>query len=253
MLTAEHIRVRYDSRTVVEDVSFSLEAGQWLMLAGPNGAGKSTLVKALAQTIPYEGEFRLDGRSLRSLKPAERAKEMAVLSQHHSVQYAFTVEEIVRLGRYAYHQGLLSGRDQEGEAAVEEALEATGMTAFRRTSMLALSGGEMQRAFLAQVLAQRPRLLVLDEPASYLDLKYQQQLFELIGGWVRQPGRAVISVVHDLSAARKYGTDALLLSEGKCLSRGPAAEALSPAFLREAYGMDVEAWMKELLGIWAKN
>jgi len=253
MLTAEHIWVRYEGRAVVADLSFRLEAGQWLMVAGPNGAGKSSLVKALSQTVPYEGEFSYNGRSLRAMKPSERAREMGVLSQQHSAQYAYTVEEIVRLGRYAYGRGLFSGRDPEGEEAVEEALEVTGMKAFRHASMLSLSGGEMQRAFLAQVFAQRPRLLVLDEPASFLDLKYQQQLLELIGCWVREPGRAVISVVHDLSAARKYGTHALLLSGGKCLSQGPVAEALSPAFLQQAYGMDVEAWMKELYGQWVKD
>lgn len=251
MLTAERVSVRYGARTVVDGVSLTLREGQWLMLAGPNGAGKSTLIRAITQGVAYEGRIELLGRDVRAYRPVQLAQQVGVLAQQHSVGYAYTVEEIVRLGRYAYAQGFLSGRDREGEARVEEALRMTGMTALRSASVLTLSGGELQRAFLAQVFAQNPRLLILDEPANHLDLVYQKHIFSLIEQWLREPGRAVLSVVHDLSLALRYGTHAALLDGGRCVAQGKAREALAPEHLAQVYGMDVHGWMRELLGEWA--
>ena len=116
--------------------------------------------------------------------------------------------------------------------------------------MLTLSGGEMQRVFLAQVFAQNPQVLILDEPANHLDLKYQQHIFSLIQEWLKQPGRAVLSVVHDLSLARRYGTHAILLDHGKTVSQGTISDVMTPENLKQVYGMDVYAWMRDMLSQW---
>ena len=250
MLTAENVTVRYDRHTVVDKLSFRLEEGQWLMLIGPNGAGKSSLISAITQGVPYTGQIALEGRDVRTYKPAQLARRIGVLSQQHSVGYAYTVEEVVGLGRYAYSAGFLSGRDDEGSAKVEQALHITGMTALRHASMLTLSGGEMQRAFLAQVFAQDPSILILDEPANHLDLVYQKHIFSLIRDWLKTPGRAVLSVVHELSLARRYGNHAVLMHQGRCVARGPMDDVLTPDNLQAVYGMDVNQWMRELLGQW---
>ena len=250
MLQGEHITVRYGSFTVVEDLSFRLEEGQWLMLAGPNGAGKSTLIETIAQGVPYTGVIRWKDEDIRTLKPSELARKIGVLAQKNNVGYAYTVEEVVGLGRYAYKSGLFSGRDDDGKAEVEKALEITGLTDLRHASMLTLSGGEMQRVFLAQVFAQNPQVLILDEPANHLDLKYQQHIFSLIREWLKEPGRAVLSVVHDLSLARRYGTHAILLDHGKTVSQGLISDVMTPENLQQVYGMDVYAWMREMLSQW---
>ena len=250
MLTVDNVTVRYDRHTVVENLSFRLEEGQWLMLIGPNGAGKSSLIHAIAQGVPYTGRIAVEGRDVRACKPAQLAKRIGVLSQQHSVGYAYTVEEVVTLGRYAYSAGFLSGRDDEGPAKVEQALDITGMRGLRHASMLTLSGGEIQRAFLAQVFAQDPSILILDEPANHLDLVYQKHIFSLIRDWLKQPGRAVLSVVHDLSLARRYGSHAVLMHEGRCVARGLMNDVLTPDNLQAVYGMDVHQWMRELLGQW---
>ncbi len=250
MLKAEHISVRFGEQAVVNDLSFELEEGQWLMLAGPNGAGKSTLINAVAQSVPYSGSIELLGRPIRSYKPAQLAREIGVLSQHHHVGYAYTVEEIVSLGRYAHQKGFLNARDGDAEKYVENALELTGMEPFRHKSILTLSGGEVQRAFLAQVFAQNPRILILDEPANHLDLIYQKHIFSLIDEWRRQSGRAVVSVVHDLSLARRYGTHAVLMDQGKCVAQGKLQEVLTKQRLQQVYRMDVYAWMQEMLSQW---
>lgn len=250
MLEVRELTVRYGALTIVEGLSFRVKEGEWLMIVGPNGAGKSTALSAVAQAVPYTGEVLLDGKDAKRMKPAERARKMGVLMQKNFAGYAFTVEEVVRLGRYAYASGIFSGRDAEDAEAVEEALELTGLTAQRGQSVLTLSGGELQRTFLAQVLAQKPRLLLLDEPTNHLDLIYQKQVFELVGAWLQTPGRAVVSVVHDLSLAKAFGTRALLLDHGKTAAMGPVGEVLRPEKLDGVYNMDVSAWMRRMLGQW---
>ena len=250
MLKAERVTVCCDGQVIVDDLSFALEAGQWLMLVGPNGAGKSTLIRAIAQGVPYTGSITLDGRDIRAYKPAQLAQRIGVLSQQHSVGYAYSVEEVVSLGRYAHAAGFLSGGDAEGKARVEEALEMTGLAHLRRTSVLTLSGGELQRTFLAQVFAQNPQILILDEPANHLDLLYQKHIFSLIGEWLKTPGRAVMSVVHDLSLARRYGTHALLMDHGQSVAQGTIPETLTNENLQAVYGMDVFGWMREMYAQW---
>lgn len=251
MLKADNVTVRYETHVVVDRLSFEVREGQWLMLVGPNGAGKSTLIRAISQGVPYTGSIELNGRDIRTIRPAQLARAVGVLAQHNGAGYAYTVEEVVGLGRYAHRTGFLSGRDDEGERRVEEALALTGMTHLRHASVLALSGGELQRTFLAQVFAQNPQLLILDEPANHLDLNYQKHIFSLIGEWLRTPGRAVISVVHDLSLAKKYGTHALLMSGGRCVAEGSRDQVFTNENLSRVYGMDVQGWMKEMLSQWA--
>lgn len=253
MLRGEHITVSYGAHRVVDDFSFRMEEGQWLMLVGPNGAGKSTLIEAIAQGVPYTGSVLWGERDLRSVKPAELARRIGILAQRNHVGYAYTVEEVVGLGRYAHRGGFLTGQDGEGKAQVERALEMTGLQELRHASMLTLSGGETQRAFLAQVFAQNPQTLVLDEPANHLDLKFQQQMFSLIGEWLREPGRAVLSVVHDLSLARRFGTHALLMDQGRCIASGGIREVMTREHLQKAYGTDVHAWMREMLVQWQED
>ena len=250
MLEVRGLTVRYGAFTIVDGLSFHVREGEWLMIVGPNGAGKSTVLGAVTQAVPYTGIVLLDGENVKKMKPAQRARKMGVLMQKNFAGYAFTVEEVVRLGRYAYAPGVLSGHGAEDTEAVEEALKRTGLTAQRGQSVLTLSGGELQRTFLAQVLAQRPRLLLLDEPTNHLDLVYQKQVFELVGEWLRTPGRAVVSVVHDLSLAKAFGTRALLLDHGKTAATGPVGEVLCPEKLDGVYNMDVSAWMRKMLGQW---
>lgn len=250
MLKAEHVTVRYGEQTVVDDLSFQLKEGQWLMLAGPNGAGKSTLIHAVSQGVPYDGGIFLAGKDIRMYRPAQLAQKIGVLSQKNNVGYSYTVEEVVGMGRYAHSRGFLSARDEAGKERVENALALAGLTELRKSSVLTLSGGELQRTFLAQVFAQDPDILILDEPANHLDLVYQKHVFSLIREWLKQPGRAVLSVVHDLSLAKRYGTHGVLMHRGRCIAQGPLDEVLTPDILQNVYDMDVYAWMREMLGQW---
>ena len=246
-LTAEHVSVLRGRTEIVHDVSFSVSDGQWLMICGPNGAGKSTLLSAVSQELPYTGLVTLDGTDLRRMKPRPLARRMAMLRQLSDLAYAYTVEEVVAMGRYA-HRGLLQA-DNGGAEAVERALQAVQLQDKRRQNILTLSGGERQRMLLAQVLCQEPDVLLLDEPGNHLDLRFQQELFLLIDAWRREPGHAVVSVVHDLSLARKFGTHALLLSSGRG-TYGEISAILTPSALESAWQMDVVGWLRSLGNVW---
>jgi iron complex transport system ATP-binding protein len=250
MLEVENLTVRAGGVTIVEDVCLSLEPGDWLTLVGPNGAGKSTIINAISQCVPYTGRIKFEGRDIRRFKPAQLARRLGVLAQGNAVGYAFTAEEIVRLGRYAYNASLFSSGSDEDDEFVERALELTGMAAQRGQSALTLSGGELQRTFLAQVFAQNPNVLLLDEPTNHLDLMYQKQIFEMIEGWLREPQRAVLSVIHDLSLARAYGTKAILLDRGRIKSAGDMRYVFAPDNLNGVYAMNVYEWMRAVSNQW---
>ena len=251
MLQVKGLGVQAGGQKLIRDISFSLLAGDWLMLVGPNGAGKSTMLGAISQSLPYQGSVTFDDKDLARMKPRSRAACLGVLGQRHAVGYAFTVLEVVRLGRYAAQGSFFSRQgDPRGRQLIDEAIAMTGLEHLLDHSVLTLSGGELQRVFLAQLFVQDPRLLLLDEPANHLDLLYQQQLFSLLQTWLKTPGRALISVVHDLSLARKYGTKALLLHQGKMSALGEVRAALTPQTLQSVYQMDVFAWMRGLLSEW---
>ena len=253
MLSTEKLHVSYGEKAALRNISFSIQAGEWWTLAGPNGAGKTTLVNALTRGVKYTGKIFLDSRDILGYKSSEYARKVGILSQMNSILYAYTVREVAEMGRYAHREGFLRGKDPDGEAKVEEALMLTGLTDLQNRSILTLSGGETQRVFLAQVLAQDPEILILDEPANHLDLPFQQQFFGMVQQWLRTPGRSVITVLHDLGLARRYSTHALLLSGGTCVARGKTEDVLTPENLRRVYGMDVAGWMRDLLALWQEE
>lgn len=248
LLDVRDLSVRFGTLEIVRQATFSVEKGQWLMLAGPNGAGKSTLLSAIAQLLPYEGQMRAGGVLARSLTSAARARFMGLLRQDNTLGYAFTVEEIVRLGAYARQESWLDADIEE--TPVADALRQVGLYDQRGQSALTLSGGELQRAFIAQLLVQDPPLMLLDEPTSHLDLKFQADTLDLLGTWLKQGDRAIISVMHDLSLAARYGTHALLLNRGETVAVGAVGDVLSDPNLNRVYGMNVREFMTGLFGQW---
>lgn len=220
------------------------------MLLGPNGAGKSTSVFALAKTVPYNGVIELFGKDIQKYSNTEYAQKIGFLSQKNLVAYDFSVEEIVSMGRYAHAEGMFKTLSNEDKAKVDEALESCGLQDLRNRSVQELSGGEVQRTFLAQVLAQDPEVLVLDEPTNNLDLVYQDQIFSLLKKWIKEKKGTIISVVHDLALARYYGTSCVLLSNGKVVSAGEIKSVLSDKNLNEVYKMDIKKYLSKLYKNW---
>lgn len=253
ILNADHISVTIGGKRIVNDVSFTLEAGEKMMIVGPNGAGKTTLIRAVMQTAVHEGTATLNGRDLSTLHPAELARQVGVLTQTHYPQFDYTVHDVVAMGRYAHRSGLFEGFTGRDAQITAHALELTGLTALAEASIRRLSGGELQRVFLAQLFAQDPSVLVLDEPTNNLDLAYQIALFDLIDGWLKTGGKAVISVIHDLNMVYKYATKALLMKDGAVRAIGTPENVLSPENLQDVYAIDVAGWMRGLLRHWERG
>jgi iron complex transport system ATP-binding protein len=253
MLQVEDLCASYGRHVVFEGLTCTVEEGEWLMLCGPNGSGKSTFVGCVQGSVDHTGTIELMGKDVRTLRPAEMARLCGVLTQHHFVGLSFTVEEVVRLGRYAHRTGPSSARDASDSEHVARALELCGLSGLAGAPVTHLSGGELQRTFLAQLFAQDPALMILDEPTNHLDLVYQKQVFELVRDWLREGGHAVVSVVHDLTLARAFGTRALLLSDGRVRAQGTIEEVFRPSNLDAAYHMDVYAWMRGLYGPWCED
>ena len=253
LLKLEKVSVFYGTAAVLKDISFEAGKNEWLMLTGPNGAGKSTVINAVGGAVDYSGTIYIGDCDRKTLKPRDTAKMIGVLSQNHSIGYSFTVRDLVSLGRYPYRKGLLNARDVSDEEMVEKAICEVGLEDMSGRSLLTLSGGELQRAFIAQLFAQDPSVLLLDEPTNNLDLVYQKEIFDLLDEWVRRGDRAIVSVVHDIGLARAYGTKALLLNGGVTVAYGSTDEVFRPEIINESYKLDINDWMKKLYSFWTED
>ncbi len=224
---------------VIRGITLSLQEGEFLGLIGPNGCGKSTLIRAVSGVLPLsEGSVRLDGEPLSGLSRKEIARNIAVLPQDTSCPFPFSVREIVNMGRYP-HMARFQGMGPADEEIVEESLALTDTLALEGRRITALSGGERQRVMVARALAQRPRLLLLDEPTSHLDINHQVEVFDLLQQLNREHGLTLICVTHDLNYAAEYCDRLLLVSDGAACSCGPPEEVVTAEAIARVYGVDV--------------
>ena len=248
MLAVENLSCGYGKTEVIHDLSFQVKAGERLCILGPNGCGKTTLLRALAGVIPWQGSVEADGVSQRGLSPKQRAKKIALMSQFSRAAFDYTVYEAVMLGRYAHRSNSLFPSETAADReAVEDAMRRTGVWELREKLVTRLSGGQMQRVFLARTFAQEPRVILLDEPANHLDLRYQAELLESLRDWTADGKRCVAGVFHDIGLALAFADTALLLEEGRELGCGPVEE-LDEKLLNRLYGMDVRSYMREMYG-----
>ncbi len=250
LLTIEHLSCGYGKTEVIHDLSFQVQAGERLCILGPNGCGKTTLLRALAGVLVWQGRVEADGVLLNELSPKQRAKKIALMSQFSQSSFDYTVYEAVMLGRYAHQTGFLFSAETEADrAAVEEALCLADAWELREQPVTKLSGGQLQRVFLARVFAQSPQIILLDEPANHLDLRSQAELIESLRNWTAEGERCVLGVFHDISLALSFADTVLLMEQGRALAQGPVEE-LDLSLLDGLYGMDVRGYMKGLLGRW---
>src|SRR5690625_2644360 len=179
MLMVDHLYVRYDKEDIVKNCSFSLNRGEVLSIIGPNGSGKSTLLKAISGMIPYHaGDIYLQEKNLKQIKKKEIAQSMCMLSQKNTVPQDMTVIELVSYGRFP-HKKWFQSLNKEDHDIINWAIDKTHLSHYKDRKVASLSGGESQRAWIAMALAQRPRLLLLDEPTTYLDMSHQHEVIEL--------------------------------------------------------------------------
>jgi iron complex transport system ATP-binding protein len=230
---------RTASQPVLRGIDLRLDAGEMLAIIGPNGAGKSTLLRLVSGVLRASaGSASLLDRDLRTMRPREVARQVAVVPQEGPIPSGLVVREMVALGRTPYAR-LLLGPTAADREAVEWALAAAGVDELAGRFLDELSGGERQRVVLARALAQEPRLLLLDEPTANLDLHHQVAMLELVRGLTRERGIAVLAAVHDLQLAALYCDRVALMRGGRIVSEGPPEAVLTEALLLEAFGQRV--------------
>jgi iron complex transport system ATP-binding protein len=235
-LAARNLRLAYDKRVVVDDLSIDVPDGGFTIVVGPNACGKSTLLKALSRTIkPASGQVLLDGEPIDSYRSKAVARQLAMLPQSPLAPEAITVRDLVGRGRYP-HQGLLQQWSHEDELAVADALSSTGCADLSERYVAELSGGQRQRVWIAMILAQQTDLLLLDEPTTFLDIAHQYEVLELCAR-LHSDGRTLVAVLHDLNQAARYASNLVVMKEGRIVASGMPGDILTADLVESVFGL----------------
>jgi len=235
ILTLSNAGFRYGSSWAVRGVDLDVFPGEMLGMLGPNGSGKTTLLKLLdGMLLPHEGEVLVQGKSMVNLKRGDVAKVVAMVAQENFFRFSFSVLEVVLMGRFPHLGRLQFERDKDVRIAVN-ALRATHSLELSKRSIHELSGGEKQRVLLARALAQEPGVILLDEPTSFLDLKYKKEIFDLIAGLTQEKGLAVVVVSHDIDLVSQYCHRIVMLKQGSLHLAGTPDQVIGAASIEEVY------------------
>jgi iron complex transport system ATP-binding protein len=248
LLATAGLRFSYDGREVLSDTSIEVASGEIVGVLGPNGSGKSTLVKILSGVLDgYRGSATLENEEIRDIPRLRLARTLAVVPQEPLFGFPFTAMEIVLMGRHPH----LAGLTFESEADIELArasLSRCGVEELAARPIQELSSGERQRVVFARALAQQPRALLLDEPASFLDVRHQVEIYDIVRRLVSDEGCGVLTVMHDLNLAAEYCDRIYLLQDGRIEAEGPAAEVLTYANLKRVFQTEVYVDTNALTG-----
>jgi putative iron(III) dicitrate transport ATP-binding protein fecE len=232
-IQTDNIQVSFGSKPILQDISLAIQDKEFVGIIGPNGSGKSTFLKCLYRVLqPSGGKIFFDGTELSSLSHRDTALKMAVVAQHSTVNFDFSVLEMVLMGRSPY-KGLLDRDQLDDYEIARHALAQVGLSDFESRNFNTLSGGEQQRVILARALAQRTECLVLDEPTNHLDIKYQLELMTI----VKRLDATVVSAIHDLNLAAIYCDRIIGLKDGHIVCSGTPQDVLSSDTIRHIYGV----------------
>ena len=234
IIKAQNICVSINDKEIVHNLSLEIPEGKVTAIIGPNGCGKSTTLKALSRILPYKGSVTFKGSEMSALSQREFAKSLAILTQSPQAPSDLTVNDLVEMGRFP-HRGFLGRGGKDDKEHVEWALAQTGVTAMRNRLLNTLSGGERQRAWIAMALAQRPEVLLLDEPTTYLDICHQLEIMQLIGRLNQELGLTVVMVVHDLNHAIMYADHVVVVKAGQLVTSGAPREIITADLLAEVF------------------
>ena len=239
-LKTEKVTLGYEENVVIDGLTVEVPEGEITSVVGPNGCGKSTLLRSLARLMkPRGGSIYLDGDAISNLPTREVARRLGILPQNPAAPEGLTVRELAAQGRYP-HQSWLRQWSKDDERAVEKALVTTGVVELADRPLDTLSGGQRQRAWISMALAQETGTLLLDEPTTFLDLAHQLEVLELLDRLNREEGRTILMVLHDLNNAARYSHRVIALSRGEVFDAGPPEEVVTPALLREVFGVEAD-------------
>lgn len=251
MLEVKNIYCGYDGKDIIKNISFNVKNGENLCIVGPNGCGKSTLLKSIVNIIDYKGSIKIDNKESFLLSRVELAKKVGLMSQISQLYFPYTVYDTVSLGRYAYSTGPFSKLSYEDKQVIIDSMNKVGVYDLKDKMITELSGGQLQRVFLARIFAQDPDIILLDEPTNHLDFKNQIDLLENLNEWVKNNNKIVIGVLHDLNLVQYFADKVLMIKDGEEVSYGTPENVLKDKLLNDIYGIDIKNFMVNILQKWA--
>ena len=240
VLKTESLSLGFGGHIIIDTMDLVVEKGEIVSILGPNGSGKSTLLKGMARNLkPMGGAVYLNGRDIRNLSAKAIARILAVLPQKHETAGDVSVRELVEYGRFP-HQKWWQGTKNEDDAIVSQVMDQTGVASFADRAVSTLSGGELQRAWIAMALAQKPQILLLDEPTTYLDICHQLEIMELVRQLNQGQGLTVVMVLHDINHAAKYSSRILVIDQGGLYAAGSPEKVITREMLAAVFGVEAE-------------
>lgn len=260
ILCGHNISISFKEKHIINNLNLNIDKGKIITLIGPNGSGKTTLLRTLCRNLkPNNGTVYLNGNDIFKMKNKNVAKELAIMNQNHGNSGDITVKDLVKYGRFA-HKKLFGNKSDEDEKAVNWALKKTGMDKFSQRVVDTLSGGEKQRAWIAMALAQKPKILVLDEPTTFLDICYQIEILDLIYSLNRENHITIVMVLHDINQAAKYSDELVVIKNGQVYDKGNPLEIINETTMKEVFNVkgsvtvdkEVNKPMFIVKGIWSE-
>lgn len=250
MLEVKNLYCGYNGEYIVKNVSFKVDRGENICIVGPNGCGKSTLLKAISNLISFKGSVLLDGNDTKSLKRKDLAVKVALMTQNSNILFPYSIYDTVALGRYAHLNGVFSRLNKKDEEIINNSLDKLGLLEIKDKLINELSGGQLQRVFLARAFAQNPDVILLDEPTNHLDLRYQIEMLDYLKVWAKENNKIVVAVLHDLNLVQNFGDKVLMLKDGIIKNNGNTRDVLNSNDLEDVYGIDIKAFMLRTLSKW---
>ena len=239
-ITLQHVDIGVAQKTIVRDISIDIPEGKITTIIGPNGCGKSTTLKAICRMLPVTaGSITLKGKAVQDYKYRELARVLAILTQSPLSPEDLTVYDLVSMGRFPY-QGFLSRHNQDDDHWISWAMAETGVSRLAPRLLHTLSGGERQRAWIAMALAQKPSVLLLDEPTTYLDICHQLEVLQLVKRLNAELGLTVVLVLHDLNQAVMFSDLVVVLQQGRLVTAGAPQDVVSAELLRDVFNVKAD-------------
>nr|WP_317358806.1 ABC transporter ATP-binding protein [uncultured Tyzzerella sp.] len=250
MIKINNVSAYYNKFKALNNISFNIEYGQNLSIIGPNGCGKTTLLKCISNNINFEGNIYINDENIKSLKRKQLAKKIGMLSQLMSISFNYSIFDTVMMGRYVHQNRFLINNDKKDIDIVLDALKIVDLLDIKDKYISNLSGGQLQRVFLARLIAQDPDIILLDEPTNHLDFKYQIELIKFLKQWGENNNKTIIGVIHDINLSMLLTDNILILQNGnmKCLDK--SQNILKSNILNEIYNINIKDYMLETLKKW---
>ncbi len=241
-LKVKGLNVGYDEKKILKDISFNVKSGEIITIIGPNGSGKSTLIKSISRYLkPKSGDIYLDEVNIKRIKTKEIAKNLAVLPQVKGVSSDVSIEELVSYGRFP-HLKFGKRMSKDDKEVITWAIEKTGLVEMKERYVANLSGGERQRAWIAMTLAQKPKMLLLDEPTTFLDICYQMEILEMVRDLNKTLGITVVMVLHDINQASRYSDKMMVINSGELREYGEPCSIVNKNLLKDIFKIDADIY-----------